>query len=236
MRRTPFARLGVSDLPAYRAMVALPASTVSASTHGTCLPLAVLSVNARIMLARCMQVSSPPAAVVGGGPAYMAVDVEVTLLQTLQVAGLVAAYNGPALLNAPAGAPPLSLPAPPVADLQTTAAWMLSTCPVGGAANLRVAGSDTHTVPAGPTAAERVDGEPGQSHAAPRGCRCNTDLRHSWCAAARRRCYVRGTGSRRSSRGSFSSPVRRDASQQARVADASVRTRSSSRADFRVVE
>ena len=125
---------------------------------------------------------------------------------------------------------------PPVADLQTTAAWMLSTCPVGGAANLRVAGSDTHTVPAGPTAAERVDGEPGQSHAAPRGCRCNTDLRHSWCAAARRRCYGRGTRSRRSSGGSFSSPVRRDASQQARVADASVRTRSSSRADFRVVE
>ncbi|MGE5289676.1 MAG: hypothetical protein ACM3ML_21290 [Micromonosporaceae bacterium] len=86
-----------------------------------------------------------PAAVVGGGPAYGTVDVDVTLRQTLQVAGIVVAYNGPQPVPASPTAPNLVLPAPKWADLQTTVGWTLRTYPVAKVANLRIAGSLTQT-------------------------------------------------------------------------------------------
>lgn len=71
------------------------------------------------------------------------ITVDVTLEQTLQVAGIMVSYNGPPFMGAPVGTPNLVLPAPTLADLTTTAARTLTAYPVrsDSAATFRVAGT-----------------------------------------------------------------------------------------------
>lgn len=73
------------------------------------------------------------------------IDLDVTLQQTLRLAGVMVGYNGPSSL-AP-NAPNLTLPAPTLADLQTTSAWTLLTFPVRSFATYRVAGTVTWNLP-----------------------------------------------------------------------------------------
>ena len=70
------------------------------------------------------------------------VNTKATLHQTIRIAGIMVGYNGP---NA-AGTGNLNLAAPGLADLQATAAWMLTTYPIS-AATYRIAGTVTLTVP-----------------------------------------------------------------------------------------
>jgi hypothetical protein len=69
--------------------------------------------------------------------------VAVTLQQTLRLAGVMIAYNGPA--SSAAGAPNLQLPAPTLADLQAMGATALTLFPVQAAAEFRSAGTITLT-------------------------------------------------------------------------------------------
>jgi hypothetical protein len=73
------------------------------------------------------------------------IHIDATLRQTLRLRGIMIGYNGPTS-TAP-GAPNLTLAAPTVADLQTTAAWTLLTFPVRSAANFSSGGTITWTVP-----------------------------------------------------------------------------------------
>jgi hypothetical protein len=73
------------------------------------------------------------------------VHLDVTLRQTLRLAGIMVGYNGPSS-TAP-NAPNLTLAAPTVADLQTTSAWTLLTFPVRSAATYRSAGTVTWSLP-----------------------------------------------------------------------------------------
>jgi hypothetical protein len=73
------------------------------------------------------------------------VDLDVTLRQTLRLAGIMVGYNGPNS-SAP-NAPTIALAAPTVADLQTTSAWTLLTFPVRSAATYRSAGTVTWNLP-----------------------------------------------------------------------------------------
>ena len=73
------------------------------------------------------------------------VFVNVTLRQTLRLAGIMVGYNGPT--STAAGAPNLTLAAPTVANMQTTSAWTLLTFPVRSLATYRSAGTITWTLP-----------------------------------------------------------------------------------------
>jgi hypothetical protein len=87
-----------------------------------------------------VEVSSP-----GGISSSKTLNLNVTLRQTLRLAGIMVGYNGPS--SSAAGAPNLTLAAPTVADLQTTSAWTLLTFPVRSAATFRSAGTITWTQP-----------------------------------------------------------------------------------------
>jgi hypothetical protein len=56
--------------------------------------------------------------------------VDATLLQTLRVRGIFVHYNGPDPTSNPANPPTVDLAAPGLANLQSTAAWTLTTNPV----------------------------------------------------------------------------------------------------------
>lgn len=75
----------------------------------------------------------------------MALDIDVTLRQTLRVAGIRVGYNGPA--NSTPGAPNLTIAAPTMNDLATTTAWTLTTFPVQSTAVYRNAGTITWNLP-----------------------------------------------------------------------------------------
>jgi hypothetical protein len=71
--------------------------------------------------------------------------INATLQQTLRLRGIMIGYNGPT--STAAGAPNVTLAAPTVANLQTTAAWTLLTFPVRSAANFSSGGTITWTQP-----------------------------------------------------------------------------------------
>lgn len=73
------------------------------------------------------------------------VYVDATLQQRLRMAGIMVGYNGPS--SGAAGAPNINLPAPTLANLQTTSAWTLLTFPVRSAATYRTAGTVTWNLP-----------------------------------------------------------------------------------------
>jgi hypothetical protein len=73
------------------------------------------------------------------------INIDASLRQTLRLRGIMIGYNGPTS-TAP-GAPNLTLAAPTVADLQTTAAWTLLTFPVRSVANFSSGGTITWTQP-----------------------------------------------------------------------------------------
>jgi hypothetical protein len=73
------------------------------------------------------------------------VDVDVTLRQTLRLAGVTISYNGPSSMQA--GSPNLMLAAPTLADLQAMSGTALTLFPVESTASFRVAGTLTQTVP-----------------------------------------------------------------------------------------
>jgi hypothetical protein len=73
------------------------------------------------------------------------VYIDATLQQTLRLAGIMVGYNGPSS-SAP-NAPNLNLPAPTLANLQTTSAWTLLVFPVRSVATYRSAGSITWNLP-----------------------------------------------------------------------------------------
>ena len=75
----------------------------------------------------------------------MTIYLNVTLQQTLRLRGIMVGYNGPSSLAA--GAPNLNLPAPTLADLQTTSATTLLTFPVRSQANYSSAGTITWNQP-----------------------------------------------------------------------------------------
>ncbi|WP_238011809.1 hypothetical protein KZZ52_13025 [Dactylosporangium sp. AC04546] len=81
----------------------------------------------------------------GARTAEATIDVEVTLRQTLRLAGVLISYNGPSGMQQ--GAPNLTLPAPALADLQAMAGTALTLFPVESTAAFRVAGTLTQTVP-----------------------------------------------------------------------------------------
>lgn len=81
----------------------------------------------------------------GGRTATRSVTLDVTLRQTLRLAGVMVGYNGPS--SGAAGAPNVNLPAPTVTDLQTTSAYTLKTFPVRSFATYRSAGTVTWTLP-----------------------------------------------------------------------------------------
>lgn len=81
----------------------------------------------------------------GGHEAETTVHLDVTLRQTLRLAGIMVGYNGPTS-TAP-GAPNLTLAAPTLANLQTTSGWTLLTFPVQSAATYRSAGTVTWNLP-----------------------------------------------------------------------------------------
>jgi hypothetical protein len=81
----------------------------------------------------------------GGHEAETTLHLDVTLRQTLRLAGIMVGYNGPTS-TAP-GAPNLTLTAPTLANLQTTSGWTLLTFPVQSAATYRSAGTVTWNLP-----------------------------------------------------------------------------------------
>jgi Peptidase M66 len=81
----------------------------------------------------------------GGYTDEFTIDINATLRQTLRLAGIMVGYNGPSS-SAP-NAPNLTLAAPTIANLQTTAGWTLLTFPVRSAATYRSAGTITWTQP-----------------------------------------------------------------------------------------
>jgi hypothetical protein len=68
---------------------------------------------------------------------------DVNLTQTLNAAFITIAYNGPDA----AGTGTLNLPAPTLAQCQAETTWAMTTYPVSGAANVRVAGTFTTATP-----------------------------------------------------------------------------------------
>lgn len=72
-------------------------------------------------------------------------SIDATLLQTLRLRGIFISYNGPTSLNP--GAPTVTLTAPTLADLQTTAAWTLTTNPVQSQGNFSSAGTLAWSTP-----------------------------------------------------------------------------------------
>lgn len=72
-------------------------------------------------------------------------SIDATLLQTLRLRGIFISYNGPTSLNP--GAPTITLTAPTLADLQTTAAWTLTTNPVQSQGNFSSAGTLAWSTP-----------------------------------------------------------------------------------------
>jgi hypothetical protein len=84
-----------------------------------------------------------------GLSATATVDLNVTLRQTLRLAGIMVGYNGPSATATPANPNPpnLTLAAPTLANLQTTSAWSLLTFPVQSAATYRSAGTITWNRP-----------------------------------------------------------------------------------------
>jgi hypothetical protein len=81
----------------------------------------------------------------GGASDTMTIFLDVTLQQTLRLAGIMVGYNGPA--NMTPGAPNLTLAAPTLANLQTTAALTLLMFPVRETATYRTAGTITWNLP-----------------------------------------------------------------------------------------
>ena len=81
----------------------------------------------------------------GGYSAERTEYFDVTLQQTLRVRGIMVGYNGPS--NTAPGAPNLTLPAPTLANLQTTSAWTLLTFPVQSVATYGNAGTITWNRP-----------------------------------------------------------------------------------------
>ena len=73
------------------------------------------------------------------------IDLDVTLQQTLRMAGIMVGYNGPN--SSAAGAPNITLAAPTLADLQTTSGWTLRVFPVRSFATYRIAGTVTWNRP-----------------------------------------------------------------------------------------
>lgn len=65
--------------------------------------------------------------------------IDVTLRQTLRLAGIMVSYDGPA--SSAKNAPNVTLAAPTMADLRTTSAWTLLTFPVQSTASYRSAGT-----------------------------------------------------------------------------------------------
>ncbi len=82
---------------------------------------------------------------VAGRTAESSLDVAVTLRQTLRLAGVMIAYDGPNSMAA--GAPNLTLAAPTVTDLQAMSGTALTLFPVRSTASFRVAASLTQSVP-----------------------------------------------------------------------------------------
>lgn len=80
-----------------------------------------------------------------GRTAEATVDVDVTLRQTLRLAGVMISYDGPSSMQA--GSPNLMLTAPALADLQAMSGTALTLFPVESTAFFRVAGTLTQTVP-----------------------------------------------------------------------------------------
>jgi hypothetical protein len=81
----------------------------------------------------------------GGASDTMTIFIDATLRQTLRLAGIMVAYNGPASTNP--GAPNLTLAAPTLADLQNTAATTLLMFPVQSAGTYRTAGNVNWNLP-----------------------------------------------------------------------------------------
>ena len=81
----------------------------------------------------------------GGFSDEFTVHVNATLQQTLRLAGIMVGYNGPS--STAANAPNLTLPAPTLANLRTTAAWTLLTFPVQSVGTYRSAGTVTWNLP-----------------------------------------------------------------------------------------
>ncbi len=79
----------------------------------------------------------------GSSSAETSTIVAVTLRQTLRLAGVMIAYNGPS--SSAANAPNLQLPAPTLADLMAMGATALSLFPVQASADFRAAGTITLT-------------------------------------------------------------------------------------------
>lgn len=75
------------------------------------------------------------------------VTLDVTLLQTLRLRGVMISYNGPDPTVNPANPPNINLAAPTVADLQATAAWTLTTNPVESQGNFSSAGTVAWSTP-----------------------------------------------------------------------------------------
>jgi hypothetical protein len=77
------------------------------------------------------------------------VYLDVTLRQTLRLAGIMVGYNGPNGAPVAAGSAPVNiiLAAPSLTDMQTTAAWTLTIYPVQSTATYRSAGSIVLTTP-----------------------------------------------------------------------------------------
>ena len=77
------------------------------------------------------------------------VYLDVTLRQTLRVAGILFSYNGPDGKPVAAGAAPvnINLARPDLADLQATSAWTLTIYPVQPAATYRFGGTKSVTTP-----------------------------------------------------------------------------------------
>ncbi len=73
------------------------------------------------------------------------ITVEVTLRQTLRLAGVLISYNGPANTNP--GAPNLTIAAPTLTDLQNMSGTALTLFPVQSTADFRNAGNLTLTFP-----------------------------------------------------------------------------------------
>ncbi|MDN5859481.1 MAG: hypothetical protein L0H84_12740 [Pseudonocardia sp.] len=78
-----------------------------------------------------------------GNAARRSVTVDVNLRQTLNAAFITIGYNGPDA----AGTGTLNLPAPTLADCQAETAWAMTTYPVSGAPNVRIAATFTTTTP-----------------------------------------------------------------------------------------
>jgi hypothetical protein len=74
-------------------------------------------------------------------------DLDVTLRQTLRVAGILVSYSGPPSSTSPPGTPNINLAAPSLQDLRPTSAFARNALPVESAGRYRNAGSLPWTRP-----------------------------------------------------------------------------------------